>query len=166
MTNQDGKELKPMDPYWLDRIRRHLDTRFVTVDALLNDRDFHALRLEALESSVDKLLIALLGEDLYPDNRIASCNKARHRAECADDPILAAMRERARSAEHRVAGLCAANADCYRHIAELRSRLGMSSDDLISSAESLERQALRIVERERDEARAEIAKLNAEAKNL
>jgi hypothetical protein len=118
---------------------------------------------EALESALDKLLATLLGDGVYPD-RLASCNKARHAAEGSTDPMVAALRKRAQAAEHRVAGLCAANADCYRIIADLRARLGLAdTTELAVAADSLDRNALRIVERERDEARAELAQARRRA---
>lgn len=169
-------ELKPMDPEQLASIREGVewrrerpqpsdDHRDAIIAELLADRDYQEKRADDLGRAVDGLLAELLGKSVRPDERIDACNQAKWRAVGFDDPVLVATRERARVAEHRVAGLCAANADCYRRIADLRKQLGIVDDiDFSANADSLDRTALRIVERERDEARLSAAEVSDAAK--
>lgn len=108
-----------------------------------------------LEKLLDKLLRVLLGDGVYADDRVASCRKALLAADRMNGGIIAALRERAELAEHRVAGLCAANADCYHIIARQREALGFDEHEkLMLEIRNLECQAIRIVERERDEWKA------------
>lgn len=106
---------------------------------------------ERLIRAIDRLLIVLLGDSIYVDNRVASCNKARDMA-CGSDAIASLFRRRAELAEHRLAGLGAFNADLHAYISDLHARLGIDDNAAEWAARTvrLDRQVIASLERERD----------------